>query len=60
MGVAGAALVAGVVAAMPRTRPAVAALAVVALGISLIPQPAPGGPELAVLDVGQGDAILLR
>lgn len=63
LGVDGAALAAlGAAAARrPGWRPLVAAGAAVALlGMIALPLRPPGGPEMRVLDVGQGDAILLR
>lgn len=60
--VAAVAVVTGAGAALrlPRARPLVAALAVVALGASLLPVAGVSVATATVLDVGQGDAILLQ
>ncbi|MDX1689980.1 MAG: ComEC/Rec2 family competence protein [Acidimicrobiia bacterium] len=44
----------------PRTRVVLGLLAAGALGAAALPAGPPAGPEMTVLDVGQGDAILLR
>jgi competence protein ComEC len=59
-GVAAVALVSLATLLLPVVRPLVVAVAVGVVGASLIPPGPPPGPEMVVLDVGQGDAILLR
>jgi competence protein ComEC len=41
-------------------RPLLAAVMVVVVGIAVIPPGPPGGPVVSFLDIGQGDATLLR
>jgi competence protein ComEC len=60
LGVAGSALVAGAAAALPRLRPMAALAGAVAVALATVPPGPPPGPLLEVLDVGQGDAVLLR
>lgn len=51
----------GVLAIRRGLRPLIALGAAVALGAwTIVPGLTPGGPEMIVLDVGQGDSILLR
>ena len=47
-------------AAVPRLRPAAVLAGAAAMAILTIPPGPPPGPLLEVLDVGQGDAVLLR
>jgi competence protein ComEC len=58
--VAAAAAVAAL-AFIPRLRPLLALAGAVAVAATVVvPASPPGGPQLEVLDVGQGDAVLLR
>jgi competence protein ComEC len=41
-------------------RPVLAAVAVIVVGLAVVPAGPPGGPVVSFLDVGQGDAALLR
>ena len=51
----------GALATRPRLRPLVALGGVLAVGaVTVLPARLPPGPEVVFLDVGQGDAILLR
>jgi competence protein ComEC len=62
LGAAGVAGLAAVVvaAALPRLRPFAALVGAVVVAVLVIPPGPPDGPLLEVLDVGQGDAVLLR
>lgn len=63
LGVAAVVLMAAVgvaAAAWAALRPLVAVAAVVVVAVSLVPGGPPAGPAVAFLDVGQGDAALLR
>ncbi|NNC74907.1 MAG: MBL fold metallo-hydrolase [Acidimicrobiia bacterium] len=60
LGVVGVAVVAvGGVVAMTRARPLVAVVSAVVAIATVLPVPLPSVPTLTVLDVGQGDAILI-
>lgn len=59
-GALGVAVLAGLAAGRRRLRPAVALAAVVVLGLGVAPGAPIAGPVAVFLDVGQGDAILLR
>ena len=58
-GVAGAAVLTAA-GRIRRTRPAVIAGVVAAVVIALMPAPAPTGATVTFLDVGQGDAVVVR